>query len=366
MNVQNMFTLYNIIFTTGSCKCGSKFEAKLESDGVTDVHFNCQMTRGNTNKKCGKGYLRKTERKKVGEELQKENVHVYRARKANELMRQGDPEPPILPNSKTLHVVKNRGLQESYRDPDPVRAITKLQDVFPSTIGHITARPFGVHYWTNHQILVAKKCFAAGTRKISIDATAKICQKINKKHVFLYQIIMNHQAQFSVSQMLSTSQRTDDIQLWLQLWIKSGAPCPREVVCDGSAALMNAAARVFCMNQNIREYARRIIHGHIPPCYIRYDVAHFIQTYARLLKKGSGIKNKTAYIFWMGVIGQLIMCRSAEKAKKMLESIFVVAKSRTEGKLRTGELTSCAKHDAKLRKWMTGKLYFLINCTFFN
>ena len=149
--------------------------------------------------------------------------------------------------------------------------------------------------------------------------------------------------QFSVGQMISTCHRTDDIQYWLQLWIRSRVPIPREVVVNGSPALLNAISRTFTLNQNIRDYAAKIMNGEVPPCFIRLDANHFIHTYARFLK-----------IFWMAVIGQLVMRRTPEKAKDILRSMFIVAKSKIEEKLLNGEWSSCEIHKNKLETLITG------------
>lgn len=56
--------------------------------------------------KCGKRYLRALIRQTIAKYLQTKSIDVYRAEKAKELMREGDPEPPHLYTSSVLHTTK--------------------------------------------------------------------------------------------------------------------------------------------------------------------------------------------------------------------------------------------------------------------
>jgi len=60
-------------------------------------------------------------------------------------------------------------------------------------------------------------------------------------------------------------------------WIRSGAPRPREVVCDFSRALLTAAIRSFTNYSTLEEYAYAFKEDNLPVCYVRIDVAHFIK-----------------------------------------------------------------------------------------
>lgn len=63
-------------------------------------------------------------------------------------------------------------------------------------------------------------------------------------------------------------------------WIRSDAPCPREVVYNASRALLTAAIRSFTGYLTVEEYCDACEENNMPTCYIRIDVAHFIKTYA--------------------------------------------------------------------------------------
>lgn len=95
-----------------------------------------------------------------------------------------------------------------------------------------------------------------------IDATGSIIKKLcnvdgsMSKHIFLYQCVINcKNGQFSVCQMVSESHNTNSIHFWLAEWIRSGAPVPKEVICDSSRALLIAIIRAFTGYLTIEDYA---------------------------------------------------------------------------------------------------------------
>jgi len=97
---------------------------------------------------------------------------------------------------------------------------------------------------------------------IYIDATGSIVKKIKRPdgsktaHIFLYNCVVNSEKSglFPVTQMLSERHNTNAIHYWLMEWIRSGAPRPREVVCDFSRALLTAAIRSFINYSTLEEY----------------------------------------------------------------------------------------------------------------
>jgi len=62
--------------------------------------------------------------------------------------------------------------------------------------------------------------------------------------------------------------------------------------------------------------------------------------------------NKRVKIFYLGAIGQLILCRNIENAKE-IKSIFIIALSETNGNLQDGNPTHCDQEQAKLIKLNT-------------
>jgi len=136
------------------------------------------------------------------------------------------------------------------------------------------------------------------TACIYTDAFGSIIKKIKRPdksktgHIFLYDCVANSERSglFPVSQMLSERHNTNIIQYWLMEWTRSGAPRPREVVCDFSRALLTTAVRNFTNYFTLDEYADGCKENNLPACYIRIDVAHFIKKYANFLKDAFSYK----------------------------------------------------------------------------
>jgi len=92
----------------------------------------------------------------------------------------------------------------------------------------------------------------------------------------------------SVHQMLSEKHTTEFIEFWLRHWQRSGAPKPKEVVCDFSRALLCDICLAF-NNQTIKSYvddsfnllSRLIEVRKRSYTVIRIDVAHFIAAACR-------------------------------------------------------------------------------------
>lgn len=177
----------------------------------------------------------------------------------------------------------------------------------------------------------------------------KLCKadRSISKHLFLYQCVINcKNGQFSVCQMISESHNANSIHFWLAEWLRSGASAPKEVICDSSRALLIAIIRAFTGYLNIDDYADAFRNSNLPKCYVRIDVAHFIKQYSKTCKT----LNKRIKTFYLGAIGQLILCRSITQVKEIIRSIFTVALSETDGNLQNGYPTHCDLERIKLIK----------------
>jgi len=120
------------------------------------VLLKCKIIKGIG--KCGKRYLRKPLRTTVGKELYTKPIEIYRAGKANELMVSGDPEPPHLYKSSTLHVAKNEYKKSQFFNSDPIKALCIMKySAYANCIHNIGMDPFFIHYWINHQLQVYRK-----------------------------------------------------------------------------------------------------------------------------------------------------------------------------------------------------------------
>lgn len=63
--------------------------------------------------------------------------------------------------------------------------------------------------------------------------------------------------------------------------------------------------------------------------------------------------NKRVKTFYLGAIGQLILCTDIEDARKIITSIFTIALSETDGNLKNGISTRCDQERVKLMNLMT-------------
>lgn len=270
-------------------------------------------------------------------------------------MAEGDSEPPHLYSTAALQAAKTEVTKANYVHADALQALSILKSSSMNNVIHnIGLDPIFVHYWTNHQLNIYRRYKSDAC--VFVDATGSIVSKLRKvdgslsKHLFLYQCVINcNNGQFSISQMISESHNVNSIHFWLAEWLRSGVPVPKEVVCDSSKALLIAITRAFTGYLNIEHYADAFRNSNLPRCYIRIDVAHFIKQYSRLLKS----LNKRVRTFYLGAIGQLILCRDIKSAEKIIKSMFTIALSETDGNLDNGDLTQCDQEREKLINLMT-------------
>ncbi|XP_011685199.1 PREDICTED: uncharacterized protein LOC105448375 [Wasmannia auropunctata] len=169
--------------------------------------------------------------------------------RAHVLMKEGDPVPPHLYSNAVLHTAKSETAMTDYVNPDVFKALVILKfSSLQNIIHNIGLDPFFIHYWSNHQLNVYKKYTVENNACLFVDATGSIVQKLYKadgsfsKHLFLYICAINCKSgQFSICQMIK--------------WIRSGAPTPKEVVCDALKALLIGIIRAFTNYSNIEDYA---------------------------------------------------------------------------------------------------------------
>lgn len=62
---------------------------------------------------------------------------------------------------------------------------------------------------------------------------------------------------------------------------------------------------------------------------------------------------QTSKTFYLGAIGQLILCRNIIKAREIVKSIFIIALSETDRNSETGHSTHCDLERIKLTNLMT-------------
>lgn len=343
-------------YACGTCKCGSIIKCVINNSEDLMTKIKCTYVEGQ--ERCGKRYLRNPIRQAVVEKFLGKTATMYRTELAENLIQEGDNvEPPHLYSANVLRVAKHEVIQKNYIDKDPLKALHLMQlGSLKNVIHNIGLNPFFIHYWSNHQLHVYRTYVTDETSCIYIDATGSIIRKIKRldktktKHIFLYNCVANSETSglFPVCQMLSESHHTNAIHYWLMEWIRSGAPCPREVVCDASRALLTAAVRSFTGYLYIEEYSDACKDS-LPTCYIRIDVAHFIKTYANFLKD----VRPRVKTFYLSLLGQLILCCNINTAEELLKGILIIARSETEGMTRNNEKTMCETYKLKMKNLIT-------------
>ena len=99
--------------------------------------------------------------------------------------------------------------------------------------------------------------------------------------------------------------------------------------------------RAFTGKQTIGEYVQSYS-KQLPRCYVRIDVAHFINLYAKFLKGTEA--RKRIRVFYKADMRQLILARDEDCAKKILKATLIVAHSEKDGNVEgTHELSDCEK-----------------------
>lgn len=66
----------------------------------------------------------------------------------------------------------------------------------------------------------------------------------------------------------------------------------------------------------------------------------------------------------MAAIGQLIMYRNIGNATNIFRELLIIARSKTEGALKTGKETTCEREKWKLKSIITGKFYLSLLFSF--
>lgn len=361
------------IFATISGKC-KECEAKLQGEILTNpkdeanVIFAFKMSGKhntkhlNTNKIALKG----KERQNIILQMVKENksASTIRNNLANTIMKYGDTEPAFIPKLGTLRTAKSAFLKSSQIDSDPIVALYKAKSFqeYGNTIHNVGYSPFFVYFWTKAQIMMYRKFCENNQKRISIDSTGGVAKKINypdqlnSKSIFLYEIVINFHGQYSVGSMLTDNHSALAIQNWLNVWFRAAGASPSEVVVDMSLALMYACVTVFTRFKSLADYldnCYKILFEDsqsMPDIFIRNDVAHIIKLMSSwdCLKKAHRLTKQ----FYMRALGQLIQCNDINDMKNLLEALFIVAHSDTEGVNDAGIATSCERK----KKWLVKRI----------
>lgn len=293
--------------------------------------------------KCGKPYLRKPIRQKLGDIMEGKHVEAFRSEQANELMTTSrDREAPIIRTAPVLYNVKNEHVQNQYISNNPFEAlkILKYKDCV-NCLEDIGYDPFFIHYGTNEALQTYKKLCAKPEKvSICIDSTAGLVKKLNSKNIFLHAVAVSiAETQFSVTHMLSEVSHAQAICNWLKMWRKIGAPVPDACVTDWSKALLHGVTNAFTKYETIEEYSDSLntTGTKSSKIFIRIDIAHTLHKYAKYC---AGLR-KPIKTFYMACTGQLILCASKSEAENLIRKILTVCLSETDGNLKNGNASPC-------------------------
>ncbi|KAF0688892.1 NOF-FB transposable element protein, partial [Aphis craccivora] len=167
---------------------------------------------------------------------------------------------------------------------------------------------------------------------------------------------------FTVLSMLSEEHDNISIRVWIQRWLRCGVQSPKVVICDQSLALMSALVQSFTQFTSLEMYldvCMKLTQGQncteIPFCYVRNDVNHFMHLVAQwpCIKNTKFTRTKQLYI---RAIGLLVLCTNLTEAKTILEAIFTIAFSETDGLDEHGERTLCAESKIYLKNRITANV----------
>lgn len=241
--IGNNNSLHYFTFMGWCTDCHAKINGWSDSKPSEDNEIwevNISVDRPNKSKRLHttKRQCRGIERSEIGQKLLHNLPSNWQREKVNEICKFGDKIPPHIYNSSVLRQVKNEykikklGIKETC----PIQSLDMLKQTTQNgSIHTLSINEFFVHYWSPFQLAIYKSAHKRGHCKLTIDATGSLVYKIKRltadsHHIFLYEIVLyGHGIQVSIGQMLSEKQDMATIQYWLQKWLMSGIPVPKEV-----------------------------------------------------------------------------------------------------------------------------------------
>ncbi|KAG5860831.1 hypothetical protein JTB14_019384 [Gonioctena quinquepunctata] len=98
-------------------------------------------------------------------------------------------------------------------------------------------------------------------------------------------------------------------------------------VCYSSRVLLDACCWAFTGYDTIEKYAEACVKNEFLRTFIRIDVAHYIKNWADFLKTERKLVKK----FYLFAIGQLILCRNQNDARRISKALMIISMSDTGG-----------------------------------
>lgn len=349
----------------GICKeCKSKIEGVIPGNALKifsdmDIKMDFSLSGAFNRKHVGmKRFLTGSYKKQIIKKMTDESKSASAVRNnlASEYVNFGNREPADIPKLTTLRVAKHRHENSTRLDLDVIVSLFKQRNeqFCSGAIKNIGYSPFFVYYWSSSQIYVFRQFTKDHYCKIEIDATGGVANKIQypngvkSNYIYLYNIVVRDPSirkQYCVGSMLSDSHNNISISTWLHFWIKDAQCFPSEIVTDMSLAVIYACIKTFTQFKDFHSYVNACFNvlmkksDNTPNCYIRSDVAHVVKLFS--IKKSLKNQHRLTRKFYLKAIGQAIQCENIESLKSILEAIFIVAYSDTEGVNKEGQPTTC-------------------------
>lgn len=307
-------------------------------DNVT-IKFECLDT---TKKKHTKKLpLSGPSRDEAKKDLRNMKPAKYRQRLANNFLNDSGGDCPFVSSTHVYATARQESVDNFYgisnHPGDVITSVLLVMKNIPYSIREFSTIPFYIYYYTENQLSLWKELHGLSSIVISIDATgsyvrAPIIFEDNKSsYIFLYNIVCNFKKNiFTLTQFLSSVHDTHNIFLWLKSWINNGAPVPREIVMDGSKALLNAVSLAFnsvYFDMYLEKCFDCLLNPEhqLPKCLIKRDRAHLIKNISQLscFKNQNWLKKD----FYLRVIGFSFQIDSLKLLEDVIVALFTLCES---------------------------------------
>ncbi|CAG5073400.1 Similar to NOF: 120.7 kDa protein in NOF-FB transposable element (Drosophila melanogaster) [Cotesia congregata] len=308
----------------GQCKsksCKNPVFGYIEKDpgdiGSVTVRFQCRDTRFDQHEDC-KRPLQNERRDILRKDVKEKGVLGSRNQVANDLLKPGDTQCPVLFSDNVLYQLKKESTEQQFGIKpedrrDLIRTIQNMKDdpVYIDSILQIGDGPFFTFYLSSSQLHCYKEYRA------SISEIHQLPSMLREESQSIYQ-------------MLSEIHDTDIIYLWLTRWLRLKVNKPKEIVCDGARALLNATCLTFnsyTLSNYIKlcfKTAQSNTKTNSITTYIRLDTAHFMHTVSTC-DCWKSVVHKSVKSFYMYCIGLLVDSKDFKSFERLPILILIVA-----------------------------------------
>lgn len=302
--------------------------------------------------------LTKNRRKELKSILKFVKVKYFKDKAAATLLTDSGKGIELLNHSGVLQKVRQEGKDEEYgvdKYPgDPIESVHLMMRDF-SDLREFATNPFLIYYWFDTQMRLVSEA-AKRNIPITIDASGRFVTRVlcydghRTSHLFLYVIVIRFGGKiYPVGQMLSERHDVATISMWLMEWtqciIQQQLTMSKEVIVDGSAALLNAISLAFngCFYEMYLDTCLALLQKkpvRVPATFLRRDRNHLMVDVCRwnVFKASNNCKKRE---FYLRVVGYCLEIECFELLKKVLYNLFLVSLCE---KMESGSLAFRAKN----------------------